>query len=441
MEKKLPHDRGNDHFISLLPQEVNHNMYDAVTTLATIFEGVLPLKLLQSRARKILEANPWLAARLCTDKQTGQPFLRVPDEPSVSPFFESVEVGQVCSTGADTNAVIREAYTPSLTEAYAGLLTKQGFKCLDRDEPLFKIRACVGNDGKFILLVSMSHVLLDGTTQYQIYRMLDPSSPVLSLKPERIQSIHEKLADSKCLPGSAWLPRSIKMENNDKYDWLMASNAARSTKESRALSGMPVDIPEDDSKLVFQDFSGGMFRINSSWLNEQKASFSCADKEVRWISSNDVLTSWFMRTSKTSAGLMAVNTRNRVSGLTTTHAGNYQVTFLYYPEEFADPCAIRKSVDRFSASSVTGSKAGQGESIAFISSWTQSYKNLDLGSECRLLMHLPLLPRELCPPTIFDSSMIVFCPREGELAAILWTNNLNSFLDGTALGKPLNPFC
>jgi len=47
----------------------------------------------------------------------------------------------------------------------------------------------------------------------------------------------------------------------------------------------------------------------------------------------------------------------------------------------------------------------------------------------------------ICPPTIFDSSMIVFCPGEGELAAILWTNNLERFLDGTAIGEPLNPFC
>jgi len=67
------------------------------------------------------------------------------------------------------------------------------------------------------------------------------------------------------------------MEHNDKYDWLIASNAARSTKESRAFSGMPVDMPKDESKLDLNDFSGGIFRINSSWLNEQKASFPCAD--------------------------------------------------------------------------------------------------------------------------------------------------------------------
>lgn len=287
----------------------------------------------------------------------------------------------------------------------------------------------------------MSHVLLDGTTQYHIYRMLDPSSPIVALEPERIQSIHEKLTAGKCFPGTGWFPRTIKMENNEKYDWLMASKAARSTKESRALSGMPVDMPEDESKLDLKDFSGGIFRINSSWLNEQKSGFSCADSNVPWVSLNDVLTSWYMKASRASAGLMAINARNRVAGVTSKHAGNYQVTFLYYPEEFAEPCAIRKSIDRFSASSVNASKAGPGDSIAFITSWTQSYKNLDFGPECRLLMHLPLLPRELCPPTIFDSSMIVFCPREGEFAATLWTNNLESFFEETALGEPLNPFC
>lgn len=72
----------------------------------------------------------------------------------------------------------------------------------------------------------MSHVLLDGTTQYHIYRMLDPSSPIVALEPERIQSIHEKLTAGKCFPGTGWFPRTIKMENNEKYDWLMASKAA-----------------------------------------------------------------------------------------------------------------------------------------------------------------------------------------------------------------------
>jgi hypothetical protein len=140
---------------------------------------------------------------------------------------------------------------------------------------------------------------------------------------------------------------------------------------------MPVDMPEDESKLAFSDFSSGIFRIKSSWLNEQKASFSCADKDVRWVSTNDVLTSWFMKTSRASAGLMTVNARNRVTGLTSAHAGNYQVTFLYYPEEFAEPCDIRKSVDRFSASNGNDIKTGRGERVAFISSWTQFYKDFD----------------------------------------------------------------
>jgi hypothetical protein len=429
------------YFIDLLTQEVTQNMYDAATTLATTFEGVTPVKLLQDRARKILAANPWLAARLCTHFETALPSLWVPHQPSFSPFFEYVEVSQVCSTGSDTNAVLREAHVTPMGEIYSGLYAKQGFKCLDVDEPLFKIRVCTGDDGKFILLVSMSHVLLDGATVHQLYQMLDPSYPVLSLEPERIQSIRKKLIQSKCLPGSCWLPRSEKVVNNDKHEWLMASNAARSTGELRAISGMSVDMEEDESKLSLDDFSGGMYRINTAWIKEQKSLFCGLDKDVPWVSSNDVVTSWYMNASRASAGMMVVNIRDRVPGLTSLHAGNYQGIFLFYPEEYASPVDIRRSVNLFSASCGKDCMAGPGESVAFISSVTRLNRDLNLGSECRLLMHFPLFPLELCVPTILDSVMILFSPRQGELAATFWTNKLDSFLDGPAVGESLDIFC
>jgi hypothetical protein len=94
MKQSFSAAKGDGHFLSLLPQEVNHNMYDAATTIITTFEGVLPFEMLQTRARKILTANPWLAARLYTDKQTGKVSLWIPAEPPVSPFYDDEREGR-----------------------------------------------------------------------------------------------------------------------------------------------------------------------------------------------------------------------------------------------------------------------------------------------------------------------------------------------------------
>jgi hypothetical protein len=427
--------------LDLLPQEVKHIMYDGASNIAATFEGEPPLALLHTRAREILTANPWLAARLCTDNQTGQPSLWVPGgQPPLSPFFEHIEIARVCSTGTDIDALLQEAYTIPLSKPCADLYAGHGFKCLDRDEPLCKIRICTGDDERFVILMSMCHVLGDGRTFSQIYSMLDPAMDVTPLDPVRVLSIQTELDASGCFPGSRWMPRSIHIKNNRRYNWLMASKAMRSTKESRALVGITDDIEEEDSELNPVDFKGGIFRIDSSWLKGQKLSFRPTDQEVGWISSNDVITSWFMNRSKASIGLMIVDTRERLARLRSDHVGNYQVSFPFYPEEYATPAAIRRSLKDFSVPCSEDSAPRAGGSVALITNYTHAYRDLDFGAGCRLLAHFPVFPLELNSPTMIDSALLVFCPREGELAAVLWTNRFDAFFDGTALGEPITLF-
>ncbi len=420
--------------IALQDTEIAHNMYDSPVTIATIFEGKPPVDFLKERAQQILSANPWLASRLKPDEQTGKPCLVHTEKPPLSPFYEQVDVTDICVTGPTVDSIVAETYTMPLSQSLSQIFTKHGFNSLNTDEPLFKIRLCTGSDGRFMIVVSMSHILGDGFTIYRIYQMLSPSESVVALLPDRIKSFHAVIEATGGLPGSLWIPRSgVAPSSNSKKNWLLESKALWCTKETREAIGL-THGKEEDLPVKEATFSGGLFQVNMEWVAEQKRTFQ-GNSSIPWISTNDILTSWFLTKSKASMGAFAINARDRTPEIGTLHAGNYQLGFLLCPEEFADPAAIRASVTAFSAS--TKCMAGPGNNLALISSWTQRYSELHFGTSCRLLLHLPLAPARLAPPVLIDSIMILFCSGNGGLAAALQSTNLANFLDQTALGAPL----
>ncbi|WP_027183217.1 hypothetical protein [Desulfovibrio inopinatus] len=422
--------------IALQDTEIAHNMYDSPVTIATIFEGTPPVDFLNDRAQQILSANPWLASRLEVDEQTGTPCLVHAEEPPLSPFYEQVDVADICVTGTTVDSILAETYTMPLSYSLSQIFTKHGFNSLNTDEPLFKIRLCTGSDGRFMIIVSMSHILGDGFTIYRIYQMLNPSEAVISLMPERIKSFHAVIEATGGLPGSLWIPRSgVVPSSNSKLNWLLESKALWCTKETREAIGL-THGEEEDVPAKETPFSGGLFQVNLERVAEQKRTFQ-RNASIPWISTNDILTSWFLTRSQASMGAIAINARDRTPEIGTRHAGNYQLGFLLCPEEFEDPAGIRASVKAFSASTKSGCTAGPGNTLALISSWTQRYSDLHFGTGCRLLLHLPLAPARLAPPVLLDSIMILFCSGNGGLAVALRSTNLTNFLDQTALGGPL----
>ena len=73
------------------------------------------------------------------------------------------------------------------------------------------------------------------------------------------------------------------------------------------------------------------YLVNTEWLAEQKAAAK-GTGETGFVSSNDVLTSWFLSTGKYDSGCMVFNLRDRIPGYDSTHAGNYQSMIHYWPE-------------------------------------------------------------------------------------------------------------
>ena len=169
------------------------------------------------------------------------------------------------------------------------------------------------------------------------------------------------------------------------------------------------------------------FEVDDEWLAREKERGGL-DPQVKFVSSNDCVTSWFLRQcrqvslpssavllasnlallrSQTSGdmpilGMMAVNFRGRIEG---SHndalAGNYESTVYYLPGDFESPGLIRRSLATMRR---CGNQTGLGSFStrvrtpgALISNWTSFCLPPKLRG-CRELLHRPLFNPEELPP-------------------------------------------
>ena len=170
------------------------------------------------------------------------------------------------------------------------------------------------------------------------------------------------------------------------------------------------------------------FEVDAEWLAREKERAPKSDPHVKFVSSNDCVTSWFLRQcrqvslpssavllasnlallrSQTSGdmpilGMMAVNFRGRIEG---SHndalAGNYESTVYYLPGDFESPGLIRRSLATMRR---CGNQTGLGSFStrvrtpgALISNWTSFCLPPKLRG-CRELLHRPLFNPEELPP-------------------------------------------
>merc|ERR1712137_1485210 len=88
-----------------------------------------------------------------------------------------------------------------------------------------------------------------------------------------------------------------------------------------------------------------VYRVSQDWVAEEKRRHVREFPEEGWVSTNDVLTSWYLKISRCTHGWMCNNFRSRVEGLSNVNAGNFTAFVPYWPDEFDTPGKIRHSVE------------------------------------------------------------------------------------------------
>ncbi len=86
--------------------------------------------------------------------------------------------------------------------------------------------------------------------------------------------------------------------------------------------------------------------VDTDWLATEKAK-ARQRGELPFVSSNDLLTSWFFRKMHSIVNLMVVNFRSRqpsVLDLSDSHVGNYEANLPYFVGDIETPELIRNSI-------------------------------------------------------------------------------------------------
>lgn len=365
---------------ALLPSEANYYDEEGSVSTITIFKGPVPLTAIQNRVREILNANPWLAARLGRDSDDTVKFVLPTATPSISPFFQSHLIGDI-SNASNVDGLIKEINSAPVSRNCANLFAQKGARCIDNDEPLFKLRLCLGDDGRFALIFSMSHVIGDGTTYYNVYRMFDLASPVVALNFQR------------------------------KTQYL-----------ARTARGTLLDPSQRQVMLK---------RVNRDKLDAQKQEINAAIAP-NWVSTHDVLTSWFFTATQSKSGVIAVNARPHRDYLSSNDVGNYVALAVCDTQGGVSAMDIRSAVEQFRASPEESENAPPISTEAFITSWAQNYTDLNFGEECMLESHFPCQP--LMPQfsgsvsSLYKNFLLVFCLNSRELGVVVLSDDLDKFL-------------
>ncbi|CAE8607428.1 unnamed protein product [Polarella glacialis] len=286
-----------------------------------------------------------------------------------------------------------------------GHITADPFNAVNRDEPLLKVAVVTISSEEFALVFSMNHAVADGHTAYTIYAGLDvdPSAP--PLKKLTFQRNFEYRAAAQEIMGRA------KEEFQESVRFGLGFVGFMITRHCRPAPKRSV------------------WKVSEEWLAKQKE--VAKDTEgVKFVSSNDVIASWWMNKSKFALfGTMSINLRGHVKGVTEDMAGNYENVLLFQKDEYATAPGIRKAFltqGRIGTSreSLPSYLECASSRSAFITNWSNFFQEIRLP-ECQQIFHMP--PPDDLP---FPETCIVFRPSKDCLGVMLWERGGQSFEPG-----------
>lgn len=410
------------------------NLHLPPVTTITLYSGMAPVQFLRHRIALILEKNPWLTSRIVKKSTTDGVVAMTYDGaseagPQVDEHFKAYEPGEV--------GLSLDMQYAALVECLLPLQCARSKLATDANEPLFKVAVVPVEESTdsagpapmqrkvalpgFALIVSMNHTMGDGHTYYRLYGMLDADQEVEALDPVRISGFEEAKT-------------AIIGENE-------------SAMFSSAGFGLGIMGTYLFGKLTGREPQNVcVHTIDPAWVTQEKAK-AAEEAQVAFVSTNDVLTSWFFREMKCDINIMVANFRSRkpaILDLADHHAGNYEANVPYFPGDFEKPALIRQSIlgpaSQFRArragspaTEVPGFSTLLRNKTAIVTNWASFYRDVALRTDpmrensetCKPSLHLPIMEAGGLITSVWHTG-IVFCPRAGELGMLMITRSFDS---------------
>ena len=397
-KRRTNHDQGNEELIShelLNVERLFYGRNDPPIRTLTWFQGDYHKagSILRYRVKLILEKNPWLGGSL--ERRLGKLWLT----------YSKTEPWEL-----DNHFVIIEPDNSTLSRDMPidqlGKAAKKFLSMNEASEPLFRVSVvpCRANpETNFALIVQLSHIIGDGSTFYQIHNMLCSidAMTIAELIPDRILTTGKQ---------------QVLAMGQAEYDFMTTLPYFLN-----CIGGLIW------TKTFGSPHQSRFFSVDDARMRQAKRD---AAKGVPFVSTNDVITSWFLQESKCTHGLMLINFRNRLEGHADRHAGNYENCLFYRLEDSATPGLIRQSLSSFRRTITTSSMPSFWKvlfsSTAIVTNWS-SFAKPAVIEGCQEDLHVPLYDiATMIPSTI--AILIIF--RSGPRGLALYAYGQPRRLEG-----------
>jgi len=348
---------------------------------------------LRAQFALVVASNPWLAGRLV--KAKGGVHLRHPASPSAS------EIDALfTATSADDSAALKLSpslgYTKICTDMYKSktMMVGSGYSLLGKNLPLAILVLSESAPGEFALVFSLSHAVADGRTYYEIFQMLQPSAVVRELVSERVMTFSESMRD---------------MCGRKELEWGDTTSTAIMYTVAMMRAGK------------VKCFA---FHLDAEKLAAAKTA-AASDGKVPYVTTNDILTSGFFNQCGARVGMMGMDCRERVGGISKDMAGNYVTVLTMDPEVFATPATVRNMLSAKPYETTMKPLPGcclwacgkESAKFAMATNWSSFAGGLVQLEGCEMVIHLPVQNPVNC---VYDL-MIPFASAVGKVGVICWT--------------------
>jgi hypothetical protein len=273
---------------------------------------------LKQSMTEILNANDWLMSR-CRhipdeSRPTGRLAIVIEEKTKKTENYihESVSDKVKSKSFDEVKTVLLEqriSYLNMLWDQDEGVLTKFGI-------------ISSADKSTCAVFFTLNHLIGDGATLYQLWKMLDPTVPVTTLQAERATIFDTA---KYCETKTSVLPvgcEAKEFTNIYMANWMgpMMRKAFTQLMQRKPMNQFLVTLSQEE-------------------INKRKAQYSNGSV---FVSTNDVILSWMQDLlPKINHIFMVVNFRNRIEGITTDMAGNYHQLPMLYNKDMQTPLTVR----------------------------------------------------------------------------------------------------
>ena len=362
----------------------------------------------RARVRLMIKCNPWLLGRLSWVPGEGPRTLRlsyctqsVGDDAAVDAIFSVI----------DAPGLVASAPYEDIACALLSYRVPQGVVCIGASPPppLLRITLLRSSPSSFVLFFSLSHVIGDGATFYELHSMLGMTAP-----PPRALSAQRHDASAYEARVDALMGGS-KGAGTEGVRWILSCGSITRILCHMACARRPRAV---------------IVGVPRAWVEREKAAWKAERAQVgaegaAFVSTNDLVTSAVARVSGDELLLMAANLRGRVAGIGADDAGNYETLVPLLASDCATPSRVRAAIaggrlhrPSLHTAALPGAAAALLTRAVVITNWASFYRDVQLP-RARLVMHLPIA--EVHSANM--ESVVVYAPRSGEVGVIALTRN------------------